>query len=49
MLVSNDILSTKIYDKRDNFNFEIFNFSFLDAMLLTLHPIEFHVVDFNTC
>ena len=24
--ISNDIVSTKIYDKRDDFNFEIFNF-----------------------
>ena len=27
--ISNDIVSTKIYDKRDEFNFEIVNFSFL--------------------
>ena len=26
--ISNDIVSTKIYDKRDNFNFEIVNFPF---------------------
>ena len=26
--ISNDILSTKIYDKRDDFDFEIVNFSF---------------------
>ena len=29
--ISNDILSTKIYDKRDNFDFEIVNFPFLDG------------------
>ena len=29
--VSNDIVSTKIYDKRDDFDFEIVNFPFLDA------------------
>ena len=29
--VSNDIISTKIYDKRDDFGFEIFNFPFLDG------------------
>ena len=29
--ISNDIVSTKIYDKRDNFDFEIFNFPFLDG------------------
>ena len=29
--ISNDIVSTKIYDKRDDFDFEIVNFSFLDS------------------
>ena len=29
--ISNDIVSTKIYDKRDDFDFEIINFSFLDV------------------
>ena len=29
--ISNDIVSTKIYDKRDDFDFEIFNFLFLDG------------------
>ena len=29
--VSNDIVSTKIYDKRDDFDFEIVNFPFLDG------------------
>ena len=29
--ISNDIVCTKIYDKRDDFDFEIFNFSFLDG------------------
>ena len=28
--ISNDIVSTKIYDKRDDFDFEIVNFPFLD-------------------
>ena len=31
MILSNDIVSTKIYDKRDDFDFEIFNFPFLDG------------------
>ena len=31
--ISNDIVSTKIYDKRDDFDFEIVNFPFL-------HPVE---------
>ena len=29
--ISNDIVSTKIYDKCDNFDFEIVNFPFLDG------------------
>ena len=29
--ISNDIVSTKIYDKRDNFDFEIVNFPLLDG------------------
>ena len=29
--ISNDIASTKIYDKRDDFDFEIVNFPFLDG------------------
>ena len=29
--ISNDIVSTKIHDKRDNFDFEIVNFPFLDG------------------
>ena len=32
--ISNDIVSTKIYDKRDGFGFEIVNFSFRMVMLL---------------
>ena len=41
--ISNDIVSTKIYDKRDkrdNFDFEIVNFPFLDVMFLALHAME---------
>ena len=29
--ISNDIVSTKTYDKRDHFDFEIVNFPFLDG------------------
>ena len=32
--ISNDIVSTKIYDKRDDFDFEIVNFLFLDGDVL---------------
>ena len=31
LLISNDIASTKIYDKRDVFDFKIVNFPFLDG------------------
>ena len=31
LLISNDIVSTKFYDKRDDFYFEIVNFPFLDG------------------
>ena len=30
LFISNDIVSTKIYDKRDDFDFETINFPFLD-------------------
>ena len=38
--ISNDIVSTKIYDKRDDFDFEIVNSPFLDGDVLALHPME---------
>ena len=38
--ISNDIVYTKIYDKRDDFDFEIVNFPFLDGDFLVLHPME---------
>ena len=38
--ISNDIVSTKICDKRDDFDFEIVNNNFLMEMLLALHPME---------
>ena len=31
LYIANDIVSTKIYNKRDDFDFEIFNFPFLDG------------------
>ena len=31
MSITNGIVSSKIYDKRDDFNFEILNFPFLDG------------------
>ena len=38
--ISSDIVSTKIYDKRDEFDFEIVNFPFLDVVFLVRHPME---------
>ena len=41
MFISNDIVSTKIYDKRDDFDFEIVNFPFKMVIFLALHSMEF--------
>ena len=38
--IFSDIVSTKIYDKRVDFDFEIVNFPFPVVMFLALHPIE---------
>ena len=51
--ISNDIISTKIYDKHDDFDFEIVNFPFLDGDVPHSQLIRFarafsHVADFNT-
>ena len=53
--ISNDIVSTKIYDKRDDFDFEIVNFPFLDgdvsryfSQLIRFARASSHVADFNT-
>ena len=39
--ITNGIVSSKIYDKRDDFNFEIVNFPFLDEMFLALLPMVY--------
>ena len=44
--ISNDIVSTKIYDKRDEFDFEIVNFPLLDGDVP--RSASSHVSDFNT-
>ena len=41
LFISNDIVSTKIYDKHDDFDFEIVNFHFKMVMFLALHHNEF--------
>ena len=38
--ISNDIVSTKIYDKRDDFDFEIVSFLSYMVMFLALLPME---------
>ena len=38
--ISNDIVAAKIYDKCDDFDFEIVNFPFQMVMFLALHPLE---------
>ena len=40
LAISNDIVSTKSYDKRDDFDFETVNFPFLMVMFLAIHPME---------
>ena len=45
--ISNDIVSTKIYDKRDDFDFEIVNFPFLVMMFLALHPLYLSTNSFS--
>ena len=39
--ITNGIVSSKIYDKRDDFNFEIVNFPFLMEMFLVLLPMVY--------
>ena len=54
--ISNNIVSTKIYDKRDDFNFAIVNFPFLDStpygvyisQLIRFARASSYVADFNT-
>ena len=39
--ITKGIVSSKIYDKRDDFNFEIVNFPFLDGVVLALLPMMY--------
>ena len=39
--ISDGFVKTKIYDKRDDFDFDIVNFPFLDVMFLIRHPMVF--------
>ena len=38
--ITNDIVSTKIFNKRDDFDLEIVSLPFLDGIFLALHPME---------
>ena len=55
--ISNGFVSSKIYDKRDDFDFDIDNFPFLDgdasygvyiSQLIRFARVYSHVDDFNT-
>ena len=39
--ISDGFVKTKIYDKRDDFDFDIVNFPFLDGAVLVRHPMVF--------
>ena len=39
--ITNGIVSSKIYDKQDDFNFEMVNFPFLKEMFLALLPMVY--------
>ena len=41
LTISNDTVSTKVYNKRDDFDFDIAISHFSMAMFLVLHPMEF--------
>ena len=52
--ISNGFVSSKIYDKRDDFDFDIVNFPFLDgdvprstSQLIWFARVSSHVADFN--
>ena len=51
--ISNDIVSTKIYDKRDDFDFEIgppsTSYGVYISQLIRLARASSYVTDFNTC
>ena len=43
LFISNDIVSTKINDKCDDFDFVIVHLPFLDGDVFALHPMEFYI------
>ena len=46
--IHNDIVSTKIYDKRDDFNFDIVNFPFLDCHVPQV-PLMVYISTYSLC
>ena len=50
--ISDGFVKTKIYDKREDFDFDIVNFPFLDVMFLVRHPMVFiflNLFDLHEC
>ena len=45
--ISNDLVSTKIYDKHDSYDYETIRFPFETMRVLTLHPMEFIFVNLS--
>ena len=45
--ISNGFVSSKIYDKRNNFDFDIVNFPFYIHQLIPFARVSSHVADFN--
>ena len=41
LFITNGIVSSNLYDKRDAFNFEIVNFPFLDGAILAPLPMVY--------
>ena len=47
--IQNDIVSTKIYDKRDDFNFDIVNFPFLDGDVPQCPSYGVYISTYSLC
>ena len=45
--ISNEFVSTKIYDKRDDFDFDIVNYGVYISQLIRFARVCSHVADFN--
>ena len=47
--ISDGFAKTKIYDKRDDFDFDIVNFPFLEGMVLVRHPMCLYITTYSFC